>query len=229
MVTPPSPRVPAALAVGCALAFVGLALALPEAGPWLVEQQPQQVGQVLREAAPWLVDTARLLAVLGSTVVVLLLVAVVATVLLARRRPRWATWLLACALGGFALTHLVKRLVGRDRPLGGVDVPLDAAFPSGHTTAGIYGWVTVGVVALCLLPRGWHRLGYVAIMVGLLMSPSRLVLGVHWLGDVLAGLLLASAWVLGVTAVVLASAQRVPPSAVGSVASWPATGPPDRE
>jgi undecaprenyl-diphosphatase len=208
---------------------VALAAALPEAGPWLIEQREQQLGQGLRESVPWLVDAARALAVLGAGVAVLPLVAGTATMLLVAHHRRWAAWLLSCAVGGFALTHLVKRLVGRDRPVGGVDVPLDAAFPSGHTTAGIYGWVTVGVVALCLLPKGWHRLGYVAIAVGLLMGPSRLVLGVHWLGDVLGGLLAASAWVLGVTAVVLAGAQRVPPPPIGTVAPWPASGPPARE
>jgi undecaprenyl-diphosphatase len=97
--------------------------------------------------------------------------------------------------------------------------PVGSAFPSGHTTAGIYGWVTVGVVAVVLLPAKWRPLGWVAIGIGLLMGPARLVLGVHWLGDVLAGLLLASAWVLGVTAVLLAPATRPASSALGSVTS----------
>jgi undecaprenyl-diphosphatase len=208
---------------------VTLLLTLPDASPWVAEQQPQQALQAVRDEAPWLVDASRVLAVLGSAIVVLPLVAAVASVLLATRNNRWATWLLAGALGGLALTWLVKLAVQRDRPLGGLDTPLDPAFPSGHTMAGIYGWATVGVVALALLPKGWHRLGYVAIVIGLLMGPSRLVLGVHWLGDVLAGLLLAGAWVLGVTAVVLAGAQRVAPPTLGSVASWPASGPPARE
>ncbi len=211
----PSPRLSAAAAGTCLLAFALLAMSVSSAAGEL-EQQWSQTAAALGDSTPWLSESAWLLARLGSSPVVVSVVCVVALLLLRAGHRGWAGWLLACTLGGLALTHLTKALVHRDRPPDGAYVPMGASFPSGHTTAGIYGWVALGVVALALLSGAWRVLGWTAITVGLLMGPSRLVLGVHWPGDVLAGLLLGSAWVLAVSAVALARAQRVPPPPVSA-------------
>ena len=98
--------------------------------------------------------------------------------------------------GQFALSNLVKAAVDRARP----DLlPLmgfsGASFPSGHATAAA---ATLLAVAL-LLSRGRSsraRAVYAAIAVGLavMVAATRVLLGVHWFTDVLAGLLLGWGW-----------------------------------
>ncbi|MBK8248611.1 MAG: phosphatase PAP2 family protein [Gemmatimonadetes bacterium] len=94
------------------------------------------------------------------------------------------------------LVQLIKRSVGRPRPSEGLEAaaliaaPDRFSFPSGHAAA-------VASVALGLgqaFPDWSPLLGTVAVLVGF----SRVALGVHYPGDVLAGQVLAvlSAWLL---------------------------------
>jgi undecaprenyl-diphosphatase len=95
----------------------------------------------------------------------------------------WNTLLL---LGvSHAVVQLVKRFVGRPRPAAGearpalVDVPDRFSFPSGHACAAMA--VAIGLagafpsIAVPLLIAAW------------LVGISRVVLGVHYPGDVLVG------------------------------------------
>lgn len=147
----------------------------------------------------WLAWLARVFAALGSGFVLAPLTVVVVVGLY--RKHRWyAVWVAACGIGGIVISQTVKRLVGRPRPVW--ESPLhelaSPSFPSGHSMAGIYGYVAFGIVAWAL---GKRALGVALMTLGLLMGPSRVVFGVHWPSDVLAGWLFASAWICTVTAV----------------------------
>jgi undecaprenyl-diphosphatase len=134
-------------------------------------------------------------------------VVVIAVALLWRPHRLWAQWLMWSALVGFALQNIVKVLVGRERPSWSESAfqPLTAAFPSGHAMSGITTWAVLGVILL-VAPVGGRLprvVGVLALAVGLLMGPSRLVLGVHWPTDILGGWLLGGAVVCGCAAAVL--------------------------
>jgi membrane-associated phospholipid phosphatase len=134
-------------------------------------------------------------------------VVVIAVALLWRPHRLWAQWLMWSALVGFALQNIVKVLVGRERPSWSESAfqPLTAAFPSGHAMSGITTWAVLGVILL-VAPVGGRLprvVGVLALAVGLLMGPSRLVLGVHWPTDLLGGWLLGGAVVCGCAAAVL--------------------------
>ncbi len=113
--------------------------------------------------------------------------------------------LIAIAIASLIGDDLLKPLVGRVRPprdgLGLtalVRVPTDPSFPSGHATQAF-------AVAVCL-GRLAPRLRTPALVVAALIALSRVYLGVHFPGDVLAGALLGSLIGYGVARVASRSA-----------------------
>ncbi len=150
-----------------------------------------------RNATPLAVTVMRWFTALGSTVVVLAELVVVG-VLDVRRRCRWSgvAFLATVIVGQSLLVNGVKLLVGRERP----SVPhLTAAtgfsFPSGHTTAAA---ATCAALALLLSSgRRWPvklALGTLAAAITMAVAASRVLLGVHWLTDVVGGVLLGLGW-----------------------------------
>lgn len=114
-----------------------------------------------------------------------------------RRRVAAAWWVGISGLGYPMLSSLVKLAVDRPRP-DGADPSLtfqETSFPSGHSgSAMVMGVVLAGVIAMSL--RGWSRALALALAaaVPLLIGLSRLMLGVHYVSDVLGGFSLAFAW-----------------------------------
>ena len=71
-----------------------------------------------------------------------------------------------------------------------------SSFPSGHSAAAAAAWCAL---ALVLSPVAGRRRGRaiaaaVATMVALAVAASRALLGVHWLTDVIAGLMVGWGW-----------------------------------
>ena len=143
-------------------------------------------------------DLARAVTKLGNPAVVVVLVLVVAT-LLARSHHRGpATLLVLSTVGTAALTSVIKLVEARPRPP--IEIHLVVAhgysFPSGHAAQAIACYGALAVVALDLVH---HAVGRIAAALALLalafgIGASRVVLGVHWLSDVVAGWAIASAW-----------------------------------
>jgi membrane-associated phospholipid phosphatase len=133
----------------------------------------------------------------GSTTGVVV-VSVVAAVLAYRRSPHRAlfAFLVLVVAGQLAINNLIKAIVGRERPdfnqLTSFSGP---SFPSGHTTA------AAACFAAAALVLGRRRsLGAKAALAGGAaamatgVAASRVLLGVHWFTDVVAGLLLGWGW-----------------------------------
>ena len=150
-----------------------------------------------------LATAARWLTHLGAPLL-LELVALVLVVLLVRAgRRRSAGYLAACVIGAYALSTLGKHAIDRARPV--FEEPLSlargASFPSGHATGSAAFYLALAIVLLPLVPRGRRRLLYaMALVVPVLVAATRVLLGVHYLSDVTAGLLLGWGWVLACTA-----------------------------
>lgn len=125
-------------------------------------------------------------------------VVVILLVLLLNRR----SWILAlAAFAGGLWYEVIVHLVNRPRPAVGrilrvTEHPGSTSFPSGHL---IFITISAAVLMLCLghrcLPRwsrpvGWAVVAAIVLAVGL----DRIYPGAHWPSDVLAGILIATAW-----------------------------------
>ncbi len=136
---------------------------------------------------------------IGSGKVTAPVAAVTVIVLLILRHRRWALWFAIVSVGGLLISQILKISIARERPTwpNPFETESEFSFPSGHTISGVTTWVALGVVLLFIVPRPWSTFtGWVCIIIGLLMPPSRLLLGVHWLTDVLGGWLFGFGWLL---------------------------------
>ena len=101
-------------------------------------------------------------------------------------------WAAAAALIALEIAQLIGRAVDRTRPfhaLSSVHVLIarsaDFSFPSDHAT-------TAGAVSVGLLFAGRRIWGAIAVICALVMAFARVYVGVHYPGDVLAGLTLGA-------------------------------------
>ena len=125
------------------------------------------------------------------------LAAVLAVVETARTRSVWVVpFLLIVVAGNGIMTTTVKDLADRVRPtLNPIAETLGPSFPSGHSS-----WSAAFFAAAALLlsrRRSRHMRAVIAGAAGglvVMVAGSRVLLDVHWLSDVIAGVALGLAW-----------------------------------
>lgn len=153
---------------------------------------------------PLLLDAMHVLSFLGKPVWFWVLGAGVAVYLWVRTRRRRPVVFLAVTgwLGGLIDTA-VKVLVARPRPE--LEEPLAHAlgksFPSGHAMTSLVVYGALLLVVMPLIAARWRLV--VVALTGLLVlgiGVSRLVLGVHFITDVVGGWILGAAWLSASTA-----------------------------
>jgi membrane-associated phospholipid phosphatase len=134
---------------------------------------------------------------LGDTVVVIGLAVVLAIAEYLRRPNRWiVVFLLVVIAGQNILTNAVKDVLDRARPsLNPITETLGPSFPSGHSATAAAFWAAAALV----LGRGRGPLARAllaggAAAIAVAVASSRVLLDVHWLSDVGAGLALGWAW-----------------------------------
>ena len=114
-----------------------------------------------------------------------------------RSQHRLSLFILATATSGVAANNAIKALVDRDRPV--LDAPIvdasGASFPSGHAMGST---IVVGLIVIVLrphLPRRVRRGAVIAAAVVVaLIGASRVLLGAHFLTDVVAGHVMGIGW-----------------------------------
>lgn len=141
---------------------------------------------------------ARSLSWLGSAFGVVLVAMIVGYRWLRARRFVDLWTFLAVLVGSLILTEVLKVAFGQVRPQ--VFTPLASetsfSFPSGHAMSSLCLWGYLGILALRRRPRDplrWLLMG-ASLVLAMLIAASRLYLGVHWPTDVVAGELVAIAW-----------------------------------
>jgi membrane-associated phospholipid phosphatase len=150
-----------------------------------------------RHATAFTTDALDALTHLGASVSITVLALLLAAVETWRARSLWvAPFLLLVVAGNGIVTTTIKHLIERVRPtLNPIAETLGPAFPSGHAS-----WsAAFFAAAALLLARGrghTARVVLVGLAAGLAVAvaSTRVLLGVHWLTDVIAGLALGWAW-----------------------------------
>ncbi|MDP9286356.1 MAG: phosphatase PAP2 family protein [Actinomycetota bacterium] len=134
---------------------------------------------------------------LGGIYMVIVLCVVLAVAETIRERSVWITPFIVAVMGGEEiLTATVKQLTGRVRPtFNPAAATLGPSFPSGHSATAAAFYAT----AALLLGRWRGRparavLTGLAVAIAVAVAASRVLLDVHWLTDVIAGLALGWAW-----------------------------------
>ena len=188
------------LALGLAIVgglLVGAFAYLVRSSETLVDAD-RSVGQWgVDHATAWSTDALQLVTELGSSLFI-----VPATLLLAvveyRRVPnRWMpVFLLAVVAGEIILVNTIKAILDRVRPdFYEITETLGPSFPSGHSglAAAFYAAAAL-VLARKRSPRTRSLLAAGAVAIAVAVACSRVLLGVHWMSDVIAGLAFGWAW-----------------------------------
>jgi undecaprenyl-diphosphatase len=133
----------------------------------------------------------------GSTGVIVGFTIGVFVVEMIRRPSRWLPlFLIAVTIGQTIMSTQIKNLLDRVRPTANpIAHTLGPSFPSGHTTGAAACFAAFALV----LGRGRSRnvqslLAGGAVFIAIAVAASRVLLGVHWLSDVIGGLALGWGW-----------------------------------
>jgi membrane-associated phospholipid phosphatase len=146
-------------------------------------------------------DVLRVITNLGVGWVVFGVGIVMAFVAVRYLNARNAPLFLLIVIGGQSLvTQLIKLGVDRTRPVLGIEAGLHNSFPSGHSAS------AAATYAACALLLGRGRSPSVravltgsAVAIATAVAASRVLLGLHWFSDVVAGLALGWGWFAIVT------------------------------
>jgi undecaprenyl-diphosphatase len=202
--------VPSALyLLGWALALLVALVALG----WLLSRvvHDDSVGRADAGLSRWLArrrsgelnDVTAITSELGGTLTITILAVVtVAFAAWAWRRWREPMVVAAAVAGEVGIFLAVTLLVDRERPpVRHLDeAPPTSSFPSGHTAAAIALYGAIAVLASerarSALVRGLFLAA--AVVIPVLVAASRMYRGMHYLSDVLGGVLLGAVWLLAV-------------------------------
>lgn len=137
---------------------------------------------------------------LGSVTIVTLVVSVAAVCFALGRHWSSVAQLVFATVGGAMLSSFFKALLERERPpaVGRLVQVTSFSYPSGHSLASACAYITLAIVVARLVQSRARRVVAFALasFMALTIGASRAYLGVHYPTDILAGLLLGTAWAL---------------------------------
>jgi membrane-associated phospholipid phosphatase len=181
-------------------------------------------------ATGWSTRALDLVTMLGDGRVIAGLAAIVLVAEWFRERnSRVVLFLVTVTVGSAVITTGAKNLVDRARPeLNPITETLGPSFPSGHSSAAAAFYTAVALIlAQRRGPAAFRALISCATALGVAVASSRVLLEVHWLSDVIAGLALGWGWVACCVILIGVSARAnstVP--AAHQIAQAPETGSP---
>lgn len=134
---------------------------------------------------------------LGGTLgLLVILVSIGAVIYLQRRTWGPVLYLLVIGLGVAGLNNILKYIVDRDRPtIAQLAGHSGSSFPSGHSAAAAACWAAIALVVFRRSSRRTRAIGAAgAVFIAVAVAATRVLLGVHWLTDVIAGVVVGWSW-----------------------------------
>jgi len=150
----------------------------------------------LTNTMQWLVPTSNFISTLLGPTVLAVMVIGLSIYFFIKKRWRHFYIILASLAGGYFLTEFIKNAIGSPRPSDALIHLSDFSFPSGHATA-VAGALVLVVYffAPIIRSKSWRWFLVVGLFIlALAVGAGRLVLGVHWLSDIIAGYSLGIFW-----------------------------------
>lgn len=139
----------------------------------------------------WLTNVLKVVTVLGKTVPVVIIICAIAILSF---KDKIIKIVLALDFGSIGFVgYVLKKLIARPRPLVAlVKIPTSYSFPSGHTffSFGLYGLILYFVLKSKMNKYLKALLSIIIFILIILISFSRVYLGVHHFTDVMGGLVL---------------------------------------
>jgi len=177
-------------AIAGAIVAVGVLLEMARRGTWLARWDDAAARWGARRSRGTTGDVLRAVTELGATRTVVVAAAAAAVLAWVRtRRLAAAAFLATTLLTTLVVNNTVKAIVDRPRPdIARLVGHAGSSFPSGHTATAAAAWAAIALVA----GRGRSRrvqAALVATAAGITaaVASTRVLLGVHWVTDVLAG------------------------------------------
>ncbi len=214
--TPARPRILIITIVSIYAAFALVAV-FATTGWWPVGPLDEGLGQRAYDFSatrPRFVDLLDLFAIAFGTFGCIIGLLVILLYAAWQRESRIVIWIIASGVAALGGNALVKLAFQRARPTN--DVPLHGiggySFPSGHAAGAAMFFTVAILVTIVLTGRGWRRRLLIAVFVllGLMVAASRVLLGVHWSSDVVAGLLFGTGVTLTLWVLLVSDAVRMP-------------------
>jgi len=150
-----------------------------------------------------LVQDLKILTFFGSPVWFYVIVLPAAIWVWRRGHVRLAVFLVVTTLGGGLLDTIVKEVVSRSRPslVDPVATAHGKSFPSGHAMSSTIAYGALLLVFLPAISRRYRPFAVGGVIVLIIaICFSRLALGVHFISDVVGGVVLGLAWLAASTA-----------------------------
>jgi undecaprenyl-diphosphatase len=141
---------------------------------------------------------AKLISTVFDTLSLTIVSLVLATVFFFYHRKRYSFLLLGAMAGDAVLVAICKALIGSPRPLNEIINETNFSFPSGHVTGAV---VLLGVL-IFVAWKHWKTMkarvltGAIYFSITAVVGFDRIYLNVHWLSDVIGGVLLGAFWLL---------------------------------
>lgn len=186
------------LIIGGVFLFVEIADDIIEKEKFQIDHYFQHVFWV--EQGDFLYQMMRVITEAGSVLFLTIATVIVVIYLLLRKKNKWMILFFAVNMIGISIiTRVLKEIFKRERPE--ILEQFDGtgfSFPSGHSTGAIafYGFIIYMIWKHNL--RKWLKWLFIIILASLaiLIPFSRVVLGVHFFTDIVAGIALSFAWLM---------------------------------